>query len=154
MVKKILLVILVLLLLLQFYRPAGNISDKPQPQALKNKFAIPANVEQTLQVACYDCHSNNTRYPWYANFQPVNWWLNHHVDEGKEKFNFDEFLNYPPKRQLKKIKEVVEVIEKDEMPLDSYTLIHRDAILSESQKKEIVQWANSIKTELMKQPVQ
>ena len=66
--------------------------------------------------------------------------------------NFNKFLSYPPKKQIKKLKEIVEVTENQEMPLDSYTLIHRDAVLSESQRKEIITWAKKIKIEIEASP--
>lgn len=152
MVRKALLILLGILILLQFYRPARNISADAQPNALKNKFSVPSNTESILQVACYDCHSNNTKYPWYAEVQPVNLFLARHVNEGKKELNFDEFLSYLPKRQIKKLKEIIEVTEKKEMPLTSYTLIHRDAVLSDSQRTEIIAWAKKIRTEIEASP--
>jgi hypothetical protein len=148
MLKKALLTLAVILLLLQFYRPARNISSGAQPKALKNKFSIPPNIQSAFTAACYDCHSNNTKYPWYAEVQPINLFLTRHVNEGKQELNFDEFLNYTDKRQIKKMKEIAEVIENQEMPLTSYTLIHRDAVLSENQRTEIIAWANNIRKQL------
>jgi len=152
MIKKVLLIVLAILILMQFYRPARNIAAGVQPKALKNKYSIPPNTESALTVACYDCHSNNTKYPWYAEIQPVNLYLTRHVNEGKEKLNFDEFLSYPPKKQLKKLKEVIELTEKKKMPLSSYTLIHRDAVLSDSQRADIIVWAKKVRAEIEASP--
>ena len=111
---------------------------------------VPDTVKNLLQAACYDCHSNNTNYPWYTNIQPVGWWLNNHVEDGKNHLNFNEFVNIPPKgnrstkeRQLKKLEEIKETIEEGEMPLGSYTLIHKEARLNPEQKDEIVKWAEA-----------
>jgi hypothetical protein len=104
---------------------------------------VPVSVQQTLEKSCYDCHSNHTEYPWYSNIQPLGFWLKDHVDEGKEELNFSEFNSYTPKRKAKKMKEIVKEIEEGEMPLSSYTLIHRNSILTEAQKAELIEWAKA-----------
>ena len=93
-----------------------------------------------LQTSCFDCHSNYTNYPWYTNIQPIGWWLNHHVDEGKEELNFSEFESYSLKRKLHKLEEIKEMVEEGEMPLSSYTLIHGDTKLSPEQKEILYTW--------------
>ncbi|GEO07122.1 heme-binding protein [Adhaeribacter aerolatus] len=142
MLKKSILGLSIVFLIIQFFRPEKNISIQGQSLALKKQYVIPENVELTFQKACYDCHSNNTRYPWYAEVQPVAWFLADHVNDGKEELNFDEFLTYPLKKQDHKLEEVIETQEEDSMPLSSYTLIHRDAVLTRVQKEEIISWAN------------
>ena len=94
-----------------------------------------------MDKACNDCHSNNTKYPWYATFQPVAWWLDHHVDEGKGEINFDEFLTYPAKKARHKMEEVNEMVKEGEMPLNSYTWIHKDAVLTQAEKLVLAEWA-------------
>ncbi|RYY90590.1 MAG: cytochrome C [Chitinophagaceae bacterium] len=142
--KRILLVVVVLLVLIQFIRPEANTNPRPQGAALANFYPVPAPVEGILKKACYDCHSNNTRYPWYSKVQPVAWWLQHHVDEGKRELNFDEFGAYTRRRQSKKMEEVAEQVEKGEMPLDSYTWIHKEAKLSSEERAALVAWAHSV----------
>jgi hypothetical protein len=153
MLKKILLALVLVLLVIQIFRPQKNIHAENQPTAIQQRYAIPANVASTLNAACYDCHSNNTRYPWYSEIQPSAWFLADHVKEGKDELNFDEFLNYPAKRQDHKMKEVVEMVESGEMPMTSYTLVHGDARLSDQQKAELIDWANAIRKEINYQPV-
>ena len=99
-----------------------------------------AEVANTLKIACYDCHSSNTNYPWYTAIQPVGWWLNHHVDEGKEELNFSEYESYSLKRKLRKLKEIKEQIQENEMPMSSYTIMHSSAKLSPEQKELLVKW--------------
>jgi len=101
-----------------------------------------------LQRSCADCHSNNTVYPWYANVQPVAWWLADHVNEGKGELNFDEFLTYSPKKAHHKLEEVIDMIKEGEMPLGSYTWIHRNAILSPAQKEALTTWADGLMKEI------
>ena len=94
-----------------------------------------------LSKACYDCHSNNTTYPWYASLQPVAWWLGDHIEHGKKELNFSEFGNYAPRKQYRKLEEVIEEVEADKMPLPSYTLIHRDARLKDNERQILINWA-------------
>jgi hypothetical protein len=106
-------------------------------------------VQLILQTSCYDCHSSNTKYPWYASIQPVGWWLNDHVEEGKKEINFNEFASYSPRRKFKKFNEIIEQVKEDEMPLSSYTLIHRNAKLRDEQKKELITWASAQKDSML-----
>jgi hypothetical protein len=141
--KKIGLVLLALLFLLQFVQPARNEGQSSGPNDVTQAMNVPVSVQQTLEKSCYDCHSNHTEYPWYSNIQPLGFWLKDHVDEGKEELNFSEFNSYTPKRKAKKMKEIVKEIEEGEMPLSSYTLIHGDAKLTEAQKAELIAWAKA-----------
>jgi Haem-binding domain len=151
MLKQVMFFLVLVLVVIQFFRPERNISAQAQPKALKQGYGVPASVETYLKKACYDCHSDNTRYPWYAEVQPVAWYLAHHVTEGKGELNFDEFLNYPAKKQDHKLEEVVETLEEGEMPLPAYTLIHKEAVLTEAQKKEIMDWASLVRKEIRAQ---
>jgi hypothetical protein len=148
MFKKILVVLLVVLVVIQFIHPARNISKKEQPNNIARAYNVPDSVKTILDKACLDCHSNNTRYLWYFNIQPVDWWLTHHINDGKEGFNFDEYLNKPPRYQYNKLEDAEKMVKKGEMPLDSYTWIHKEAILSEQEKNTFVNWAESIRDEM------
>jgi hypothetical protein len=98
-----------------------------------------------------DCHSNNTNYPWYASVQPLAWWIDHHIEEGKGELNFSEFASYKPKKARHKLDEVAEQVEIHEMPLNSYTFIHAEARLTAAERKLLSDWAkatrDSIKVE-------
>lgn len=146
--KKILLIILAILVIIQFIRPERNISTSVSANDITKHYTVPADVQNILQVSCFDCHSNNTKYPWYTNIQPVGWWLQHHVDEGKEHLDFSEFGSYTAKRQHHKLEEVIEQVKEGHMPLDSYLWIHKDAILSQSQKETLVSWADQLRKEI------
>lgn len=148
MKRKILLGLLALFVILQFFRPKRNQSTEAQPQALAQRYELPADVKSILDKACLDCHSNNTNYPWYTNVQPVGWWLQNHVTEGKSELNFSEFLSYSAKKQNHKMKEVAEQVEKGEMPLNSYTWVHKDAILTEAEKKLLIDWASALEKKI------
>lgn len=143
MLKKIVLILIAVLIIIQFIHPKKNTSEGPQANNIGTKYPIPADVKKILEKACYDCHSHNTKYPWYNKIQPVAWWLAHHIDEGKRKFNFDEFTNTPLRRQYHKLEEAAEQVKEGEMPLPSYTWIHKDAILTDAEKNAIYTWINS-----------
>lgn len=148
MKKKILLGILALLVIIQFIRPERNLSQGISANDISNHHPVPANVQDILSRACNDCHTNNTLYPWYTNVQPVGWWMQHHVNEGKRELNFSEFASYTPKRQHHKMEEVEEMVNENEMPLDSYTWIHHNAKLKPEEKTALLQWAGNIKNEI------
>lgn len=138
----ILLAIIIILLVIQFIRPTKN--DSPDTEyALSNKYALTGSVNEIMKDACYDCHSNRTNYPWYAEIQPIGWWLNDHVEDGKRHFNFSDFTRASIARQNHKFEEVIETVEEGEMPLPSYTWLgmHPKANLTEAQRTEIINWA-------------
>lgn len=145
MKKKILLILIVVLIGIQFIRPQKNLSSEVLATDISNVYGTPQNVSVILKKACRDCHSNNTVYPWYAEVQPVGLWLNNHVHEGKEELNFSEFGSYPIARQYKKLDDMIDEVKEGHMPISSYTLIHRDAKLSEEEKQALLNWCEDIR---------
>ncbi|MEP7142101.1 MAG: heme-binding domain-containing protein [Ferruginibacter sp.] len=145
--KKLALALLAVLIIIQFFRPAKNNSTLPGVSSndISKVWPVTDDVHKILQTSCYDCHSNNTKYPWYINVQPVAWWMNDHILEGKKEINFSEFASYRIGRQYKKMEEIIEQVKDDEMPLYSYTIIHRNAILNKDQKLSLTNWANAIR---------
>ncbi|MBL7827742.1 MAG: heme-binding domain-containing protein [Saprospiraceae bacterium] len=148
--KRILQALLGILLIAQFIRPAKNQSGDA-PGDLTSKYKVPDEVMALLKPACYDCHSNYTRYPWYAEIQPVGWWLAQHVNEGKKHLNFSTFTNRKVAIQNHKFEEIIEMVKEGEMPMASYTWTHRDAILSKEQQSLITGWAQSMMDSLKNQ---
>lgn len=141
LIKKIGIALLIIIAAIQFIRPEKNISAQPSEQHISKAQPVPADVEAILKKACYDCHSNNTVYPWYNNIQPVAWWLNDHVQDGKKHLNFDAYTSYNLRRQFHKMEEVEEQVKEGEMPMTSYTLIHSDAKLTEAEKNTLINWS-------------
>ena len=142
--KTIGFLLLIALIAIQFFHPKKNIHAGDQPNAVSKKFPVSADVKIILDKACMDCHSNNTRYPWYSNIQPVAWWLNDHVIDRKKELNFDEYINRRPRLQYRRMEQTIDLVKKREMPLDSYTWTHKDAILSEEEKTKLFDWAQSV----------
>jgi len=140
-IKKIFFIGLIIFLLIQLYQPARNQSFK-QDDSINfiSMYNVPKNVETILRTSCYDCHSNTTHYPMYSYIQPTRFFMESHIKEGKENLNFNEFGNYSSRKQNNKLDRIVKQIKSNDMPLSSYTLIHRDAILSNNQKQEVINW--------------
>jgi hypothetical protein len=149
--KRFFLFLLVVFVAIQFFRPARNKSDGISENDITRKYTIPQDVLASLKTSCYDCHSNNTRYPWYNNIQPVAWWLAGHIKDGKKDLNFSEFTSYRIGRQYIKLEQINDLIKKDAMPLSSYTWIHKDAILNQQQKMAIANWVNSLRDSMKAQ---
>jgi hypothetical protein len=148
MLKRILkytgLVLLAAFVAIQFFHPKKNKAEGPQPNYIGNAFTVPGEVKSILAKACNDCHSNNTRYPWYAKLQPVHWWLNKHIKEGKSGLNFDEYTHRRLRYQYHKMEEVIEEVKEGKMPLNSYTWTHKDARLTQEERAIITGWAQSV----------
>jgi hypothetical protein len=142
--KKLLFGLVILFVAIQFIRPEKNESND-KTYDISVKYAVPEEVNHIFQVACNDCHSNKTEYPWYSKVQPVAWWLDYHITDGKKHFNFSEYTKLPIAIQNHKFEELEEMVEKDEMPLPSYTYfgLHSGANLSEDQKKVVIDWAKT-----------
>jgi len=138
-IRKIVLALVVIFIGIQFIPKNYNESSEVLTTDFMTTFNVLKNIETQLKVSCYDCHSNNTNYPWYNKIQPVAWFMEGHIDEGKEELNFSEFGGYSKRRQKSKLKSIMSQIRDDEMPLRSYTLIHGVAKLSEKEKREIIE---------------
>ncbi|MEJ2163303.1 MAG: heme-binding domain-containing protein [Robiginitalea sp.] len=145
--KNIAWALLIIFLLMQFYRPEKNVTeDSDHLTPFLTETNPPEEVLGILKSSCFDCHSNQTRYPWYNNLAPVSWWLDGHIEEGKEHLNVSEWERYSPKKKDHKLEEVVEMVEVGEMPLDSYTWTHEEARLSAEQRQAIMAWARQTRT--------
>lgn len=143
--KSMLLVLLVVFVGIQFVPTERNQSDivpKTDFIAVSNP---PDGIRILLKTSCYDCHSNNTNYPWYNKVQPVSWLLDRHIKKGKSELNFNEWDEYSDRRKNSKLKSIINQIKGDEMPLSSYTLIHKDAILSKTEKTLLIDYIKKLK---------
>jgi len=145
LLKRILLSLAVLFILIQFIRPDMNSSTVPAEKGITSEFSVPPDVHRVLKQSCFDCHSNRTVYPWYAHIQPVGWWLADHIKEGKEHLNFDDFAGRRPRVQYHAFEEVQEMITEDDMPLPSYLILHRDAVLSDESKEMLIRWTKAMR---------
>jgi len=143
MIGWLAVLVVAIVLVIQFIPVERNVSTVPAGQSFERTEKVPANVATILKVSCYDCHSNNTSYPWYSELQPGAYFMAQHIKEGKEELNFDEFNDYSKRRKKAKIKSIISQIEKDQMPLKSYLLLHHDADLTPEQQKVLMQFFQS-----------
>ena len=146
--KIIAIVLLVAFVGIQFIPTTRNQSEVVPKTDFMLVNDVPNDIKNKLQVSCYDCHSNNTLYPWYNKVQPVAWFLEDHIKEGKAELNFNEWDDYSNRRKNSKLKSIINQIENGEMPLWSYTLIHKNALLSTGEKELIIGYMKQIKDSL------
>ena len=127
---------LIVFVALQFIRPA--ISHPPVTADL----VAPPEVKQILKNSCYDCHSNQTRWPWYSAVAPFSWWIHHEVEEGRRRLNFSSWTDYTsdPGTEDQKLDEVARLIASRAMPPWYYLAIHPQARLTSVERIAITRW--------------
>lgn len=144
MIGWLAVLVVAIVLVIQVIPVERNVSTVPPGQSFEKTEKVPANVAAILKVSCYDCHSNNSRYPWYSELQPGAWFMAQHIKKGRDELNFDEFNNYSKRRKKAKIKSIISQIEKDEMPLRSYRMMHSSARLSAADKMDLIDFFNTL----------
>ncbi len=136
--KKLLFILLGILGLAQLFQP-DRTATAPDPALDLIAVTKPDTAVRTLlRTACYDCHSSTTHYPWYSYVTPVNFWLQHHVEEGREEGDLSRWATLPERQRAHFVDEAAEMIEEEEMPLPSYTWVHGDAVLDADQRKSLI----------------
>jgi len=147
MLKTGAFLLLFIFLLLQFYRPVLNTNlEQAGSAGFVRFYKAPVAIKNILVNSCYDCHSNNTNYKWYQYIQPVQAFTNVHISSGKEVLNFNEWNRYSGRKQNRLLQSIKNQVESKEMPLSSYTALHRNAKLDDVQIKTLVNWLESQKT--------
>lgn len=146
--KKILLAAVIAGLAIQFIQPARNTSDQVSATDISKVVSMPDSVQTVLRSTCYDCHSNNTLYPWYSILQPMGWIMSNHIKHAKKELNFSEFGGYSSRRQSSKLDGIANSIKVGTMPLSPYKMMHKNANLSPNQKMIIINWALNSKDSL------
>lgn len=144
--KKIFWGFVILLIVIQVFRINKTNPELQSELDIAQQTNMPENLHATLKKACYDCHSNEVKYPWYTNIAPVSWWIKHHINEGSHHLNFSDWGNYKERRKDKKLKECAEMLEANEMPLSSYLWMHSEAQLSSEEKSQLIAWFYSQRT--------
>jgi|WetSurMetagenome_2_1015567.scaffolds.fasta_scaffold194804_2 hypothetical protein len=137
MLKKILIAVVVILIAIQFI-PV----ERTNPPVTK-EIDAPTNVLSILKTSCYDCHSNETAWPWYSYVAPVSFLVTADVENARKRVNFSEWDKYDEKKKAKKLEAMIEDVEEGEMPLPKYILMHKEAELDQSKIKIIKDWVNS-----------
>ena len=141
-VKIILITLAVVFIAIQFI-PSGIPENRPDDlKSIVNSNMVTEPVLDQLKVSCFDCHSNQTHFPWYSKIAPASWMLADHINEGKTKLNFSEWEDYSNREKIGILKDIKDEIESGNMPLKSYLLIHRDAKLTSENITAIITWAD------------
>ncbi len=146
LIKKILLALLIVGVIAQFFGPEKNEGSYASIDAFLSETKPSPQVTEILKETCFDCHSEVTRYPWYSQITPVNYWMADHVEHGKGHFDVSRWSDYSLKKKDHKLDELIEMVEAKEMPLKSYTWAHSEANLTEAQIKSLVDWAQGLRT--------
>ena len=145
-IKKTLIVALVAFVLIQFYRPEKNNAEYRNVAAFEAKTQVTPEIKTILEQTCYDCHSDKTEYPWYAEVSPFSLMIADHVEDGMKHLNFSKWDSYNDKKKDHKLDEVIEEVEEGKMPEDGYALIHGD--LSPEEKEAIMNWGRKARANL------
>ena len=143
-IKYLLTFLLVVLMGIQFIPISLNHSMEVTADDFIRLNKVPKGVARILKASCYDCHSNNTNYPWYGLVQPTGWFLEKHIQKGKSALNFSEFGSYSTRRQNSNVRAVISQVKSGEMPLPYYSRIHGDARLTNEEKKAVIDYFNSL----------
>lgn len=104
---------------------------------------VPNDISAILHTACYDCHSNQTIYPWYSKVAPVSWLVAKDVREGRDEMNFSDWGKLKKRKKVKLLKKIAEEVEEKKMPLKKYTVIHNDAILTDTEINSLISWTKN-----------
>ena len=137
MKKRILLIVLTIGVVAQFFQPDRSVPPIVPANDMLAMTQAPNEIRTLVQGACYDCHSDNSTYPWYASVIPLNFWLQDHINEGREKMNFSRW-NEPSSQE--EAYECAEVVQEGEMPPGNYAFIHGHAQLTDAQRAQLVTW--------------
>ncbi len=152
--KRILIIFIGFLIIgfvvIQFFQPEKNYSKPTGDDFIKQMTDIPESITVNLRSACYDCHSNQTKYPFYAKVAPISWFINKHVVGGKEKLNFSEWGTLSRREKISVLVDICDALTDGSMPLNGYIKLHKEADLSDEQKKIICDWTDKAATVLMK----
>ncbi|MFQ5628716.1 MAG: heme-binding domain-containing protein [bacterium] len=123
--------------------------DRMNPPVVKqSELQVPGDVMDIFRKSCFDCHSNQTNWPFYSYVAPVSWLVAHDVEEGREKFNFSEWQKLTEAKKRKLQEEIAEEISEDEMPLWIYLIMHPQAELTEQQKQTVMNWSGKANVNL------
>lgn len=153
MIKKLVKIIAVItvvgIILMQLFRIDRSNPPIVEADTIEAAVTVPEDVAVILDRSCNDCHTNKTVFPWYSNIQPFGWFLKSHIDDGRKELNFSLFGTFPAKRKIKKLEEICEQLESKEMPLPSYLWIHREAAVTDAERKSLCDWATLEKAKIV-----
>lgn len=140
-----------ILVLLQFFQPDPNRTPIDPGLDMLALVSPPGQIGDLIRSSCYDCHSNQTVYPWYNRISPVSWYLNKHIEEGKEELNFSDFGLLDRAEKIGALSDFCDALDAGTMPLPSYLLIHKKARLSEEDREALCLWSEKEALKIMRE---
>lgn len=143
LMKPVLMLLVVALAVAQFFRPDRTNPVVDPAQAIAATTAVPPPVDALLRRSCYDCHSHETRWPWYSQVAPASWFVANHVRDGRDELNFSVWASYEPRRRARKLAEICEEATAGNMPLPAYTPLHRGSSLSPADIETLCAWTRA-----------
>jgi len=144
-VKQLLVALLLAFAVIQFIQPARNQSGQAVQLDFSNTTTVPDTIYTLFKNACFDCHSNNTNYPWYSNIQPMGWFMASDIENGKAKLNFNDLGSLSSRRLESKLQETENMIKDGTMPLPAYKLMHEGARLTKEEREALIGWIEQTK---------
>jgi len=138
-------------ILIQFFRPERNLGEPGSESDMLIVTLPPDSLAVIFRTSCYDCHSDQTSYPWYGSVSPVSWILNRHIQSGKEQLNFSQFGNLEKNQKIGALADICDVLESGSMPLKGYLLVHREARISEQNLNALCSWTEAVALQLMRE---
>jgi len=142
--------LITLFIIIQFIHPEENNLAVDPAGDLIEVASPPDQIATLLKRACYDCHSNQTVYPWYGRISPVSWYLGRHIRKGKEKMNLSGYGISEKSEGIGLLVKICDELEDGTMPLKSYQIIHKEARLTQEERSLICDWANNEAMKLMR----
>jgi hypothetical protein len=150
-VKLVGLGLIAVLILMQFFQPERNIAPLDPELDMLELLVLSEPMADLIMNACYDCHSNQTDYPWYSRISPVSLYLNKHIVEGKEDLNFSEYGLLDKADKIGAFADFCDVLDAGTMPLQSYILIHKDAKLTQEERENLCNWSEKQALKVMRE---
>jgi hypothetical protein len=141
--KPILVGLLVTFVVIQFIARPEKISEPVNENDIISVLEIEGPIATMLKSACYDCHSDQPRYPWYASLAPVSWKIGEHIEEGRDELNFSKWATFSAKRRDHKLEEMIEEVEGGKMPQPNYVRMHSEAKLTDEQVASLKTWVTA-----------
>lgn len=143
--KYVFVTVVVIAVVIQFIRPDMAPVRVDASHTIQAVVPVPPHINDLIHRSCYDCHSNETRWPWYSQISPVSWWLKSHVNDGRSAMNFSEFASLTKKKQLKRLDDACDEVKKGDMPLKTYLPFHPAAKLSDADRGALCTWFTSLR---------
>jgi len=144
-IRLVLLLLGLAIVVIQFIPVDRSVPDADPNNDFLVVVKAPESIQTLMTDACYDCHSYQSKYPWYAYVAPVSMWIQEHIKDGRKHLNFSEWANYDDERREHKLEELVEEVGEGHMPLNSYLKVHPEARMSDVQRKELVGWFEDLR---------